>query len=239
MVTLKFFAALRQAVGAEEIRLELKRPCPVRMLVQSIEDRYPRLVTLFDQGKLLVSVNEEVARSETVVKDGDEVALMPPFSGGGLAPTRGPEGRGRRARSLLMARIQKTDFSIDAEVARVKEKSRRIGGIAIFLGSAREFSKGHEVLSIALEQYAGMAEKKIRELREAALEKFPIIELSIIHRIGELAIGDNIVLIIAGAEHRAQAFEACRWCIDELKRTVPLWKKEKTPSGEVWVEDRP
>ena len=84
-----------------------------------------------------------------------------------------------------------------------------------------------------------MAEKKIREIREAALKRFPIIEVSMIHRIGELSIGDNIVLIIVGAEHRSQAFEACRWCIDELKRTVPLWKKEVTPGGEIWVEDRP
>jgi len=233
LVTLKFYAGLRQVAGQEEIRLELKRPCLVRALMQCLEERHPKLATLFDEGKLLVSVNEEMAQSETIVKDGDEIAIMPPFSGGGVPSVCGS------GRLLPMARIQHADFSIDSEVARVKQKSKRIGGIAIFLGAAREFSKGHQVLAIDLEQYAGMAEKKIRELREAALTKFQVIELAIVHRVGELSIGDNIVLIIVGAEHRPQAFEACRWCIDELKRTVPLWKKEKTPTGEIWVEERP
>jgi molybdopterin synthase catalytic subunit/molybdopterin converting factor small subunit len=237
MVTLKFYAALRQVAGLDDIRLGLKQPCPVRTLVQSLQDMHPELATLLDQGKILVSVNEEMAQPDTVVKDGDEIAFMPPFSGGGMPATRLP---GRLAEeSLPMARIQEADFSLDAEVARVKQKSKRVGAVAVFLGTAREFSKGHEVLSISLEQYAGMAGKKVRELRETALKQFPIFEVSIVHRIGELSIGDNIVLIVVGAEHRAQAFEACRWCIDELKRTVPLWKKEKTPSGEIWVEDRP
>jgi molybdopterin synthase catalytic subunit len=171
------------------------------------------------------------------VKDGDEIAFMPPFSGGGLPADRRPGLRDEKA--LPMTRLQEGDFSLDAEVSRVKQKSKRIGAVAVFMGTARDFSKGREVLSISLEQYAGMAEKKVHELRETTLKKFQVIEVLIVHRIGELSIGDNIVLIIVGAEHRAQAFEACRWCIDELKRTVPLWKREKTPSGEIWVEDRP
>lgn len=237
MVAVKFFGMLRQVAGRDEIQLELKRPCPVRALVQSLQESHPKLSSLCDEKKILISVNEEMARPETVVKDGDEIAFMPPFSGGSLPAARLP---GRRAgKSFPITRIQEADFSIDAEVARVKQRSKRIGGIAVFLGTARDFSKGHEVLSVTLEQYAGMAEKKIRKLRETALKKFPIIEVSIIHRVGELSIGDNIVLIIVGAEHRAQAFGACRWCIDELKRTVPLWKNERTPSGEIWVEDRP
>jgi len=237
MVTVKFYAALREAAGKDEIRLELERSCPVKTLVRSLRDMHPGLVMLLEQRTTLVSVNEEMARPETIVKDGDEIAFMPPFSGGGLPAARRPGLRDEKA--LPMARLQEGDFSLDAEVSRVKQKSKRIGAVAVFMGTAREFSKGHEVLSISLEQYAGMAEKKIHELRETALKKFQVIEVLIVHRIGELSIGDNIVLIIVGAEHRAQAFEACRWCIDELKRTVPLWKREKTPSGEIWVEDRP
>jgi len=251
MITLKFFAMLRQLTGRDEVRLELKRPCPVRAVVQSLQQSHPKLSVLFDEKRVLISVNEEMAQLETVVKDGDEIAFMPPFSGGSLPAARPPgrrvgppeparsASRRQAGKSLTMARVQGADFSLDAEVARIKQRSKRIGGIAIFLGTAREFSKGRQVFSINLEQYAGAAGKKIRELREAVLRKFPVIEVSIVHRIGELSIGDNIVLIIVGAEHRAQAFEACRWCIDELKRTVPLWKREKTSSGEIWVEDRP
>lgn len=241
MVTLKFFAILRQVAGQGEIQLELKQPCPVRALFRCLQDRHPKLVTLLEHGKILISVNEEMAQQETIVKDGDEIAFMPPFAGGSLLGGPGRTGPSVRpaGRSLPMARIQEADFSIDAEVGHVKQSSKRIGGIAVFLGTAREFSEGQPVLSVTLEQYAGMAEKKIREIRETALRRFPIIEVSIIHRVGELSIGDNIVLIIVGAEHRAQAFEACRWCIDELKRTVPLWKKERTTGGESWVEDRP
>ena len=236
MVTVRLFAAVRQAAGREEIRLELEQPCPVRVFVRTLQDSHPKLARLFDEKKVLIAVNEEMAQQETIVKDGDEIALMPPFAGGG----GGRQSSGRQAvEPRPMARIQEADFSLDEEVARVKQSSKRIGGIAVFLGTAREFSKDHEVRKLSLEQYAGMAEKKIREIREAALKRFPIIEVSMIHRIGELSVGDNIVLIIVGAEHRSQAFEACRWCIDELKRTVPLWKKEVTPGGEIWVEDRP
>jgi molybdopterin synthase catalytic subunit len=239
MVRLKFYAALRDAAGQDEIEWVLKRSCQVKMLVRSLQETYPGLAAHLDREKTLVSVNDEMARPETVVSDGDEIAFMPPFSGGGQpAGQAGPLDL-QAGRFLPMARVQEADFSLDAELSRVKQTSKRIGGVAVFVGSARDFSKGREVLSIRLEQHAGMAEKKIRELRESTLRKFPVIEVSIIHRTGELSIGDNIVLIVVGAEHRSQAFEACRWCIDELKRTVPLWKKERTPGGEVWVEDRP
>ena len=84
-----------------------------------------------------------------------------------------------------------------------------------------------------------MAQKKLREIRERALKDFDILELLIVHRYGEITIGENIVLIIAGAEHRADAFRACKWAIDELKQITPIWKLEHTPSGEVWVEEHP
>ncbi len=186
---------------------------------------------LIHKKKVLVSVNQEISHEEMEVREDDEVALLPPFAGGS------PEEE--RADETQFVRVQREDFSIDAEIARVRSRSKRIGGSAIFLGTARDRSKNRDVDSITFEHYDGMAQKKLREIRERALKDFGIIELLIVHRYGEIAIGSNIVLIIAGAEHRTDAFRACRWTIDELKRITPIWKLEYTPEGEVWVEEHP
>ncbi|OQW34828.1 MAG: molybdopterin biosynthesis protein MoeE [Nitrospira sp. SG-bin1] len=155
---------------------------------------------------------------------------MPPFAG----------GTGREAtEESPFVRVQRENFSIDQELDRVRKTSKRIGGIATFLGIARDRSRGRDVDGITFEHYEGMAQKKLHEIRERALNDFDILELLIIHRYGEIAIGENIVLIIAGAEHRADAFRACKWAIDELKQITPIWKLEHTPEGEVWVEEHP
>jgi len=136
-------------------------------------------------------------------------------------------------------RIQQEDFSLEAEVDALRAVSKRIGGIASFLGCARDFSEGRDVSAIIFEQYAGMAESAMRDLRDEALEKFDIIEARMIHRITTVHAGEQIVLIVVGAEHRGPAFDACRWLIDELKQRVPIWKKETTPEGETWVTQHP
>jgi len=136
-------------------------------------------------------------------------------------------------------RIQQDDFSIEAEVGALRATSKRIGAIATFLGCARDFSEGRDVFAIAFEQYAGMAESAMQALRTEALGRFDIIEARIIHRVTTLHAGDQIVLIVVGAEHRKAAFEACEWLIDELKQRVPIWKKETTPDGDSWVTPHP
>ena len=103
----------------------------------------------------------------------------------------------------------------------------------------RSRSKGRDVSSLTFEHYEGMAQKKLREIRERALQDFDVLEVLILHRYGDIRIGENIVLIVVGAEHRADAFRACKWCIDELKQITPIWKREQTPEGEVWVEEHP
>jgi molybdopterin synthase catalytic subunit len=139
----------------------------------------------------------------------------------------------------MLVRVQREDFLIDEELGRVRRRSKRIGGIAMFLGTARDRSKGRDVDGITFEHYEGMAQKKLREIRARALKDFDVIEVLVLHRYGEIGIGDNIVLIIVGAEHRAEAFRACKWAIDELKQITPIWKLEHTPEGEVWVEEHP
>ena len=139
----------------------------------------------------------------------------------------------------MLVRVQQENFSSDEELARVRARSRRIGGIAMFLGTARDRSKGREVSSMSFDYYEGMAQKKLKEIRERALRDYDIIEALVLHRYGPIEIGENIVLIIVGAEHRADAFKACQWCIDELKQITPIWKMETTREGEVWVEEHP
>ena len=135
--------------------------------------------------------------------------------------------------------IQEEDFSIEAEVNAIRAASKRIGGIVTFLGCARDFSEGRDVFAINFEQYAGMAESAMTTLRDEALKQFDIIDVRIIHRVTTVHAGDQIVLIVVGAEHRKAAFEACEWLIDTLKQRVPIWKKEVTPEGDSWVTQHP
>ncbi len=136
-------------------------------------------------------------------------------------------------------RIQREDFSVTDEIEFMKKSSKNIGGIVTFLGTGREMNKGENISELNFEHYPQMAEKKLGEIRQKAIVDFKIIDMSILHRIGNIDIGENIVLIIACGEHRQEAFKACEWAISELKRTTPIWKRETTSKGEVWVQTTP
>ena len=136
-------------------------------------------------------------------------------------------------------RIQIEDFSQDEEINALRATSKRMGGIGTFLGCARDFSEGREVAEISFDAYGPMALSEMNALRTEAIEKFGLLDARIVHRVGTVRGGDNIVFIAAGAEHRAPALEACRWLIDELKERVPIWKKEVTPQGDSWVVPHP
>lgn len=226
MITVKLFGLLKTIANHQtELVVGLNGGRRVRDLVSVLDAQYPKIGELIRQKRVLISVNQDIAHDDVEIRDGDEVALLPPFAGG--------------ADETMLVRVQRENFSVDAEIDRVRARSTRIGGIAIFLGTARDRSKGHDVTSITFEYYEGMAQKKLREIRERALQQFDVLEVLIVHRYGEIKIGENIVLIVVGAEHRADAFKACRWCIDELKQITPIWKLEHTPAGEVWVEEHP
>lgn len=232
MITVRLFGMTKSlAKNLSELSLELNGARQVKDLVALLTVQYPQIGELIQQKKVLVSVNHDIAHEDTTIQDGDEVALLPPFAGG--APMDQVSG------DTQFVRVQREDFSVDAEINRVRGSSKRVGGISIFLGTARDRSKGRDVDSITFEHYEGMAQKKLREIRERALKDFDIIEIAILHRYGEIGIGENIVLIVVGAEHRAEAFQACKWAIDELKQITPIWKLEHTPEGEVWVEEHP
>lgn len=232
MVTVRLFGMTKMLAGNQgSLSLDLVKGRRVKDLVGAIETGYPAIGELILKKKILVSVNQEIAHEDTTIHDGDEVALLPPFAGGCPMDQVSDDAQ--------FVRVQREDFSVDEEINRVRSRSKRIGGISIFLGTARDRSKGRDVDSITFEYYEGMAQKKLREIRERALKEFDVIEVLVLHRYGEIDIGENIVLIVVGAEHRAEAFRACKWAIDELKQITPIWKLEHTPEGEVWVEEHP
>jgi len=232
VVTVRLFGMTKMMAGNQgALSLNLVNGGRVKDLIGALEAGYPAIGELIQKKKVLVSVNQEVAHEDTMIQDGDEVALLPPFAGGSPMDQTSDDAQ--------FVRVQREDFSVDEEINRVRGRSKRIGGISIFLGMARDRSKGRDVDSITFEHYEGMAQAKLREIRERALKDFDIIEVAILHRYGEIGIGENIVLIVVGAEHRAEAFRACEWAIAELKRITPIWKLEHTPEGEVWVEEHP
>jgi molybdopterin synthase catalytic subunit len=232
MVTVRLFGMTKALAGNQEsLSFRMSDGLQVRDLIGLLDAGYPQIGELIHKKKILVSVNQEIAHEDLEINEGDEVALLPPFAGG--------TGMGQISEASELVRVQRDNFSIDAEIDRVRSRSKRIGGIAVFLGTARDRSKGRDVESLTFEHYEGMAQKKLREIRERALKDFDVVEVLILHRYGDIAIGENIVLIVVGAEHRADAFRACRWAIDELKQITPIWKREQTPEGDVWVEEHP
>jgi molybdopterin synthase catalytic subunit len=224
MITVRLFALLKDKAGTAELAVT-ERPETIRELLAVIGRDRPALREALESGRVLMAVNQELVQLDAPLKDGDEVAIMPPFSG----------GQQRQG----VVRVQTGTFSMDAEIERIKGSSRSIGGIVTFLGTTRDVSRGSAVAKLEFEHYAGMAEKKLEEIRERAISEFGIIDATIIHRVGVLPVGADIVLIVIAAEHRDEAFRACRFCIDELKRIAPIWKKETTPDGVVWVEEHP
>ncbi len=224
MITVKLFAGFKDKAGKAELTITAG-PSTVSELLSQISKECPALLDALSAGALMVSINQEFVKKDALVSDGDEVALMPPFSGGGD--------------ELPKVRIQTGPFSIDRELDVLKKSSTSIGAVVSFLGTTRDVSRNKKVAKLEFDHYPGMAEKKLEQIRKHAIEEYGVIEVTIIHRVGVIPVGENIVLIAVAAAHRAAAFEACRYCIDELKRITPIWKKETTPEGEVWVEEHP
>jgi molybdopterin synthase catalytic subunit len=217
-VVVKLFGAVREAVGAKLLTVEVPEGCPVADLRSRLAREHP----VFDQfgDRLAVSVNYEVLPSETVLREGDEVAFLPPVSGGAGACT-----------------LSEQPLDVAATIARVSGPGK--GGIVTFLGAVREESRGRAIRHLEYESYPEMAEREMQKIADAAAERWPGVQVAIAHRAGHLEIGELAVVIAAAAPHRGDAFEACRFAIDTLKQTVPIWKKEVATDGEYWVDDRP
>lgn len=231
MVKLLLFGALRERIGQSELMVPVDGAVPVSALFGVAEREWPGLCRAMTDLRAVVAVNAELVSAlddETIVADRDEVALLPPFSGGSVESAADPAIENG-------VRIQSAFFSLDAEINRVKAQSGRVGAIVAFTGTVRDCSHDQAVLGIEVEVYPVMAMKRLEAVRTEAVRTHALLAGTIIVRQGRLDIGDDLILILAAAEHRHEAFLAARWCIDEIKRSVPIWKRELTPDGWRWV----
>jgi molybdopterin synthase catalytic subunit len=195
----------------------------------AVLDKYPNL-RRFGRS-LLFAVNQEYVQGnlgDRAVRDGDELAVFPPVSGGS-------------AGILPAATFPRDFFELTTDPIDVGAVARRVvlpecGATVTLDGYAREWTRGRRSLYLVYEAYAPMAQRELERLGREAHEQFEIAHIGIVHRTGRLEIGETSVVIAVSAPHRRAAFEACEWAIRELKRTVPIWKKEVFEDGEVWVE---
>jgi molybdopterin converting factor subunit 1 len=220
------FGAAREAAGTGELRLEAHAPATAASVLEEVLASRPAL-RRFGRS-LLVAVNEEYAPPGREVRAGDEVAIFPPVSGGADGADEGVADR-----DFFELTTEKIDVG---SVAR-RVVPPRCGATVTLDGYVREWTKGRRTLYLVYEAYPPMAVAEMRRLGGRLREKFPdVAHVGIVHRTGRLEIGETSVVVSVAAPHRRAAFEACEWAIRELKRTVPIWKKEFYEGGEVWVE---
>ena len=212
-----FFGLTHDLTGLGEERLELPEGGSLADLWANYAGRFPRLVELSDS--LVTAVNQEVAERSQMLNDGDEVAFLPPVSGGA------PEDFYRLTREVIPT---------DQLAGGIKAPED--GAVVVFEGIVRNHSKGHKTLYLEYEAYEPMAVRKMEEIGFEVKDKFAIDRIGIIHRVGKLEIGETSVAILVTSAHRAAAFDACRYAIDRLKQIVPIWKKEFFEDGAVWAE---
>jgi len=239
-VRLLYFGAAREEAGREEEQLEVSAPATTASVFGEVLNAHPSL-RRFGRS-LLVAVNEEYAGADTEVRAGDEIAIFPPVSGGSGAGADAGADKQQVAAADEEGAAEGDFFELTTDPINVGAVARRVvpprcGATVTLDGYARRFTRGRgETLYLVYEAYAPMALSEMRRLAGRAHEKFEIAHVGIVHRTGRLEIGETSVVISVSAPHRRAAFEACEWAIRELKRTVPIWKKEYYASGEVWVE---
>ena len=217
-VRVRLFARYREALGRERLEVDLPEGGTVEAAWSAIADRHPELAPY--RPFTLFAVGQDYVSSDHRLRPDDELFLFPPVSGGGAGAD--------------IYRVVTEPLSPDVIAAEMDDPGA--GGIVIFSGVVRNETGGRPVKFLEYEAHAPMAEVKMREIGEAVRVRWPgVRRVAMLHRIGRLEIGEASVLIAVAAAHRGDAFEACRYAIDTLKRIVPVWKKEHFEDGEVWV----
>lgn len=233
-VRVLFFGILKELAGKASDSLELAEGSRARDLLEYYAARNPQFKQHFSS--MAVAVNQQYAPLDVELKTDDEVALLPPVSGGapdaaGATPPGSPVGR-RRYAAIVRERID-TAGILD------RIKAGDDGAAIVFEGTVRNNTRGRKTLYLDYEAYEEMALVQMEALAQQALQQFQVRDVAIVHRLGRLEIGETSVLVVAASAHRAAAFDACRWLIDTLKRTVPIWKKEHFEDGVVWADGEP
>ena len=203
-VTVKFFAAYREITGIRETTVDLPPGATLDRLLARVFEAYPKLAR--HRTSMMLAVNQEFAEPDAKLRGGDEVALLPPVSGG--------------ARPFCWLQ----ENAIEPEDVLSLVRDPRAGALVLFLGTVRA---DPGVTALEYEAYEAMAVKKMEELRAAAKEKFGAVEMAIVHRTGRLPVGETAVAVACSAPHRQEALHACEWAMEELKQIVPVWKTER------------
>lgn len=217
------FGILKDWLGAST--LDLPEGATVAALLDELAS-HPAPIPRSTWASIAVSVNHEYAKPAQILREGDEVGLLPPVSGGNVDES----DKG----SIAIVRE-----AIDAAPLVAAGKHGSDGAVVVFDGVVRNNTRGRQTLHLDYEAYEEMALKQMNELAAEARERFGVRHVSIVHRLGRLLVGETSVLIVVASAHRAQAYEASRWLIDTLKKTVPIWKKETFVDGAVWADGEP
>jgi MoaE-MoaD fusion protein len=233
-VRVLFFGVLKDLAGKSGDSIDLADGASVRDVLAQYEAQIPRLKAMLPS--LALAVNQQYAEPDTTLKADDEVALLPPVSGGAPDAAGGtPAGQpaGRRRYALIVRDVIETERIVGA-LRRGED-----GAALVFEGVVRNQTRGRKTLYLDYEAYEEMALQQMESLANQAVQQFQIRDVAIVHRLGRLEIGETSVLIAVASAHRGAAFDACRWLIDTLKRTVPIWKKEHFEDGAVWADGEP
>jgi molybdopterin synthase catalytic subunit len=216
-VRVRLFGALAEHAGAGEEVLDLDDGATAGNVVEAVRNRHPETAGLLSQ--VSVAVNMEVVGASHPLAEDDEVALLPPVAGGDVRVTVG---------------IREGSPSVDEALKAVAAPDA--GGTVVFLGTVRDHSDDMgRVERLEYSAYREMAEKVLSDVAGEAARRWPLLGVAVLHGVGDLSIGDHTVVVACSSAHRGEAFEACRFVIDEVKRRVPIWKKEVGPDGERWV----
>ncbi len=222
-VTVRCFAAVREAIGCDSLPVELAPGTTVAGLLQQLVAAHPRLGRL----PLAFAVNRDYARGETVLHDHDEVAFIPPISGGSGAHD--------------LFRFDLVEGVIDPRALERECRTDGDGAVVTFAGTTRDHNEGAAVVSLRYEAYAEMASRVMGAIFEEAVKRFPITRARVVHRLGLVPVGETSVLVVVSSAHRGPAFDACRWLMDRVKHEVPIWKREQLRSGDGsrWIGELP
>jgi MoaE-MoaD fusion protein len=228
-VRILFFGILKDLAGRAIDTLDLPEGATVREMLAECEIKIPQIQPSLASSA--VAVNQEYARADQELKQDDEVALLPPVSGG--VDIKQDE----TASKQVYARILREPIDTSRVLSSIKRGED--GAAVLFEGTVRNQTHGRKTLYLDYEAYEVMAVKEMETLAREAMNRFAVRDVAIVHRLGRLEIGETSVLIVVASAHRAAAFEACRWLIDTLKRQVPIWKKEHFEDGAVWADGEP
>jgi MoaE-MoaD fusion protein len=222
-VRVLFFGLLKEIAGKSADEIDLGEGASVRDVLAHYERALPRW--RMSVSSIAMAVNQQYAGPGTPLNDNDEIALLPPVSGGS------PDV-GRRRAHITRAVID--TWRIVEEIQRGED-----GASVVFEGIVRNQTRGRKTLYLDYEAYEEMALEQMESLASEALRQFEVRDVAIVHRLGQLLVGETSVLIAVASAHRGPAFEACRWLIDRLKKTVPIWKKEHFEDGALWADGEP